>query len=640
MATVALFRFAEVADEVFAVDDAGSSHDLGDDPGSTPALGMPPVVTSLTGRGREFGDDLGLQADEAVSDSLRLLRDCTVRAFLSYAIGQHNNGDRGTLCLRGVQGSTAERMLFGVEFERIDATTLELRARWEEGGGTDAVVAGAQFTCPDGFFHVAVVRRWLTTTSVTVEYYVNDELIGSETVSEGDIGEGSGGTLTVGCAGDGAGNYEHTLPDGSIIDMLSIEDDAMSAEEIRQDFRAITVHQPAGGKILRAYIPPGSSWKRDPSSRVQRWIAAEGDGLGAVLSAAARLREDFLPDRAYGAALEYWERLTGNAPMPSDTISERRDRVVGFLSRVLGYQLDDLKHSLETLFGLDSSQIEILEYDGLRTDDFSTDDITTPPSKIWVTRDGAGSVAIAAGGCVIDAQLNDDVSYATGEPPHRETSLSPRIYEEADGATLVTKHDIAVYQADLFSGHLWRTADKANAIVIGVHDVAGTRVIGAQIVEGYVAGAIVDYLLSVPDPLWLLTRYVGGGVYEVAYSATGPTSGFGSALQITGGPEGPLWCGFGVFGEDAALGGAAQVKFDDAHIYEPNGTRGLAWQAYRDPGLGGTYDMVGAELQIDKQGPAHAAGSAVTSKTGFTLGPTGTGKLGIDPLYPADQYSS
>ena len=646
MSTAASYALLELNAEVFAVDAVGNVEDLGDDDTSTPPLVIPPVVLSLTGRGREFGPDIGLQGQEKTAglDTTRLDRNVTIRAFMTYVVANAINGDRGTVVARGLEDGTAtERRLFGLELERVSATSVRIRARWEEIGGTDAVVAGVTFFPPSGFFHIAIVRRWIDTTTVELDYVLNDELVGSETVTEGDIGDGSGGTLSIGCAGDPAsvGDYERFLPQDSVIDQVSIENDAMSVEELRQEFRRITIHQPNGGKIVRAYQPPGDTWNKNPGSRIQRLFAACGDGVGHVIALSERLRDDFLPDRAYGAALTAWEKLLGLAALPADTIQQRRDRVLGFQRRILGYQLDDVKLSLEPLFNLDSADIDIIEYDALRTDDFDVDDITTPPSTIWRTFQGAGTVSIAAGICTCAALAGDAIEYQGGESPRRETGISAQIGKEADGATLITKIDqIATSPTDEHVGHFWRTANGEDAIIFGVANDGASK-LGYQVITGGVVTTALTFThTGIPDPLWLLTRYLGGGLYELSYSATGPLSGFVPFVTGIAGPADPKWTGFGIFATDDSLAAGVTVDFDDAKIYEPNGLRAFNWQAFRDPADPGTFDLEAAQAQLEKQKPAHTEACAVDSLLGFELGPSGSGKLGCDPLFPADQIVS
>ena len=651
--TAALFRFLEGEDEVRPVEALDRVTDLVE----LPTEAMPGIVQTdranenkLTSRGRAFGNDLALtgvdQVVGGVTDHTRLVRDVTIRAFIDWKIENHNNGDNGVLCVRGksIVASDPERQLYGLEMERIDANNLRMRARWQDKTGTQAVLAGAAFLKPAGFFHVAITRRWNTTTDILVRYYVNERLIGEETIAAaGDIGEGFGGTLIIGArnSSNPIVGFTDFMPLDSVIDHISIEGDEMSADELRTDYRRQALHFVEGAALLRAYIPPGDTWNPNPDSLVQRWIAAEGDGLGDGLTEANRLRDDFLPDRAYGNALARWEFITGLTPLPTDSVQTRRDRVLGFLRKVLGFSVADIKTALEPLFGLDSADIEIVEYDALRTDDFATDDITTPPSRIWITNQGVGVVAIVAGKCgvTLGAAPIPGEWFQGGFAPHRKASLSARQGAEPNRAVLITEvSGIATANGSALLGHCWITPEK-DVMWLGVRQTGGVRELAHFTVIGGVASAFTTLITPfATDPFFLFTSYLGGGLYNFkhAVAAGGPYS----ADVAIAGPAAPRYVGFGAVHQDAA-GSAIDGEFDDAQIYEPEGLRGLAWQAFRDPVLPGEFSIENAQLQLDKQAPAHTAPCAVIEKPqGFELGPTGLGKLGCDPLFPADQIIS
>lgn len=651
--TAALFRFLEGAAEVRPVEALGRVADLAEIPGEA----MPTIVQTdranenkLTSRGRAFGTDLALtgldQVVAGVTDHTRLVRDVTIRAFIDWKIENQLNGNTGVVCVRGksITGSDPERQLYGLELERIDANNLRMRARWQDRTGNQAVLAGAAFLKPAGFFHVAVTRRWNTTSDVLVRYYVNDQLIGSETiVNTNDIGEGFGGTLIIGArnSSNPAVGFTAFMPIDSVIDHISIEADEMSAEELRTDYRRQALHFVEGGALLRAYIPPGDTWNPNPDSLVQRWIAAEGDAIGDGLAEANRLRDDFLPDRAYGAALARWESITGLAPGPSDSIGVRRERVLGFLRKILGFSVPDIKTSLEPLFGLDAVDIEIVEYDALRTDDFGTDDIAAPPSRIWITTPAAGAIGIAAGVCsvALGAAPVPGQWFQGPFAPHRKASLSALKEQEPNRSILITElSSIVTADGTALIGHLWMTANK-DVIWLGVRQVGGVRELASfTVIGGVVSGFTTLLTPFATDPFFLFTSYLGNGLFnfKTAIVAAGPYS----ADVAIPGPSGIRWCGFGAVHQDAA-GSAISADFDDAQIYEPEGLRGLAWQAFRDPGLPGEFSVENAQLQLDKQRPAHTEACAVIEKPqGFELGPTGLGKLGCDPLFPADQIIS
>jgi len=627
MTTVAQFRFEELNDNVRPVDAAANMNDLSDDPASTPALTTPPIVTAITGRGRQFDTDVGFVGTEAVADSTRLTRDLTVRAWLRYEIGNASNGERGTIVARGRRGSAAERLIWGLEIERVSATHAKVRWRWEEIGGGAAVVTAYEFIPnPVGFFEIAAVRRWVNTTEVELEYYANATLLGSETVAFGDIGEGVGGSLTVGCAGDSLGDYELFLPTDSIIDSISIEDDAMSAEEIRQDFRMVSVHQPSGYQILKSYIPPGEAYTTDPTSNVRKWIAAEGDAIGHLLGLGERMHEDLLPDRAYGAALEKWEELTGLTPALGATIAERRTALLGFLRKTGGYTIADLKDALGPLFGLTGSQIDIIEFTGVRTDDFATDDITTPPSSMWRTLTQGATISVAAGICRLDQTGGTVNAIWPNACPRRETSVT------GDGAVFVVTVDNYESSTDVdgLVGQYWRSTDSNNAVFWGVIDDGGGWDVSYFTVVDNVVSAVTSVVASVTEPVELYSRYLGSGEFQLGRIVAGAIT---IDATITPFSVDPKWCGMIAVHPGAATGDLF-AEFDDASVFEPETRRAFHFMAYRNPALSGVYDINTAQQQLDKQSPAHVVPAAVTDTRGFLHGPTGTGRHGIDPLYP------
>lgn len=642
MTTVALWDFQEIADSIRPVDAADNLNDLTDDQVTVPALNLPPVVTSeITGRGRQFdGVDEGMIATELVADSVRLTRSMTIRCFLRYRLDNASGTDIGTIVARGENSSAAERLLWGVEIERVSASTATLRARWAEIGGAEATVAGVLFTLDSSkFFELAVIREWVDTTTVNLTYLINGEVIGTEVVAEGDIGEGFGGTVIVGAAHDGATVYDRFVPTDTIIDSLSVENDAMSPEEIRQDFRRITIHQPNGYVVLRGYIPPGKTWSADPDSRVQKWIASEGDGLGYAFSQAEKLREDILPDRAYNEMLVQWEGLTGLAAGPSQSVADRRTAVLSFLRKTLGFPVADIKTALELAFGLDSSDIEIFEFTGLRTDDFSTDDIGSPPSPTWITSQGIGTVAIAAGVCTVTAAISTDGRFPSGAP-NRLTGVTGRTsVDSTDGSALITKVELQTWgtATDQIAGHIWK-AINGDFVVIGFrhNDGASNRRIFYVESIGGVLGTPVDISgATVASPAYLFTRYnSAAATFTIEFETLRASlDGIGTD-QATLLVE-PRYAGFGIVGLDDSLLQASDVDFDDAEIWEPNSPRGFIFIAFRDPAFGGTFNLSLAQQQLDKQKPAHTLGVAIDDKQGFTLGPTGVGRLGLDPLFPS-----
>lgn len=627
MPTASYFAFDEISSDVFAFDTIKNSKDMGGDPTSSPVLSMPEILQSIDGRGKIFGDNIGLVGEEAVNGALRLTRDCTVMARVSYETEAVADGAIGMLVARGTSGSIAERVLFGVEFVRVNAATLRVRARWEEIGGADVAGDGAEFVmAPGKVFSIAVSRTWIDTTTVELLYVVNGEIAGSETILSGDIGEGDGGTLTIGCAGDGAGNYDRFLPAGSVIESLSIESDAMCVEEMRQVHRRIAVHEPNGYRILRAYLPPGEAWSRDPESNVQKWIAAEGQTLGQATARAAALRDDYLPDRAYGENLAHWEMILKLPVIPGATIQQRRNAVIAKRRSVLGSNPDDMRTALAPLYGQEAADIEILEFTGLREDDFSFDDITPDePSNLWRT---FGNVSISANTCFcrVDGTIGDE-QWGTGKPSYREASIGSQV-GEAIGATIVVDYEAedADVDNDILVGLMMRNP-RGDAFFFGAMNLGGGFELCHFSVVGGVTSPIVE-LAGDDGPGRIYLRYNGGGTYAMGEVPGGVPNEL--AAEVAG-PSDIRWCGFGCF-STYKYSDPQDGLFSNAQIFEPSSTRGFSFFAYRDSALAGSYNLQRAQEQIAKQSHLHSHGVAMDNPKGIAL--SSTGRLGIDPLMP------
>ena len=585
----------------------------------------PTVAQARYGRGRVFDTGFAFEATDAVADATLLARDFTVMAWIDFKILAFSDTDVGTIVLRH-DGATA--VSFAVELERVNSTTLKVRAFWDGPGASSTV--GVNFAIPASEFMVSVVRTWNSATDVDVTYYINGDLIGSENVAQGAITATPGGLLAIGA--NPIGGYADHLPTDSVIDSLQIENDPVSAEEIRQIYRRVAVHQPAGYKILRAFLPGGEAWSRDPDSSVQRWIASEGDALGLEVADVERFREDYLPDRAYGGALEDWERITGQVPKDVDSVEVRRARVLGFLRTVLGFNPADLKTALEPLFGLAAVDIDIIEFDGLREDDFSVEDVIADPSRMWVTRLGAGAI-------VVDTPTPEcDVSYGASpadarwwqkypEPkgcPVRETSLTPMAGGDADGAMIIGTINAATAATDRFSGFFMRPALGVDVILWGVR--GATLDLVHWTVDSGAVNTPTVISAGVSVPITLAMRYVAAGSYELGRIVAGA---FVVDTTVAG-PSAPRWAGFGCIEiTNQATAGSASVR--DLRVFEPNTPRAFTYLAVRNPALPGAYDLDSAQAQLDAQSPAHTRPIVVTDDQGFELG---TGKLGLTPLYP------
>lgn len=649
--TVALWQLNERERSVWPVDELAN---VELSPTGGPGNTLPVIAELGDGAARTLGTSATMDGSELVADSTRITRSVTIRALVHFEGA--TGGPTGSLIQRGIGGSAAERILWGMEIA-FSGSTRTLRARWQEQNGTEADTLGASYSAKAGRRYLAIVRSWLQDDTVDVFYYVDGKLIGSENAERGDIGEGSGGTIVLGY--DGATTY---IANNTLIEALAVDADAASLEELRWEAREILEYQPDGYRTLRAYIPPGSTWPRNPTSRVQRWIAAEGAAIGLAVAEAERLREALIPDRAWGEALEAWERITGAAKRALDTVTDRRARVASFLAGQAGFQIQELIESLTGVgvFNMPATLVQIWEFDGERRDNFGTDDITTPPSSLWTTHDGGSSsgtvwtVNTGTNDCAVSTQAADNLDPPA--VPRRVADLTHNLGDSFVGATMVCQVNGSLASADFAIGHVWQGPE--GMVFVGVRYDSGSSMQELVAFEWTVDGGlsavtvIAEISASTTTSAYVRSSIVSttgdgkarfgaghGTVFAGPYTGDfGVGSGFSAGFSVGfGGPAGfessitPHRVGFGVVGLDGAVSLALSNTVKDVAIFEPRGARGGSWLAYRDPVEPGAYSVGQAQLQINGQGPASAQGWALDDLRGFLLGES---PLGGAPLLP------
>jgi len=429
-------------------------------------------------------------------------------------------------------------------------------------------------------------------------------------------------------------------PDNSYIAEIAIDGDAISAEEVRQEYRRMLVHQPAGATVVRNNLPPGSSYNQLASSLVQKLIAAEGDAIGHLLALGAQMSEDWLPDRAYGQHLEHWERVLKVASRADDTSAQRRAVCVAAMRKELGFALEDIKTALSPLLDVDTKDIEIVEFTGLRTDDFSTDDITTPPSSLWSTKAGAGTITIEAGPLLrLAINSGENARWYNGGAPRREVALAANLGEDVDGATMMstvvrTSPASPGNNQDVIYGHFWRDV-VGNAVIIGKQwNQADSyeHVVGYEVsLDDGIAATLFDVDPGSSGFDHILTRYDTAGQMYYEYASTlGGLLGYGGTSQAAN-LSSPRWAGLCIVGLDSSTSAAWDIDFTDFRLFEPKSPRGHVAIVYRDPSDPGTPKIDQAQVQVDRQGPAHGLIQVATHKQGMLAG---TGRAGKDPAFP------
>lgn len=604
---VVSWRFAERYGSLGPSDATGNLADLAE--GSTNA--RPTLADdALTGYGRSFAaaSSQGFEVTDA-GDDLQLTREVSIVALLELDIDdQDSYGSDGTV-VQGSDRSGGRECPFGLRLSVVDAATRQvaLKMFWDDEAGIEIEDSGASFTWPEGggFLLVAAVREIIDGT-FTVRYHVNRESFVSGTTYDLDVGSGAGGSalVTVG-VGDDAG-YQNFF-DGTI-DMLEILDEPLCPEELEWIWFRFAVDMPDGIKTARRMVPPGA-YSDDPDSYIQKELAIEGAALGMAKNIARRIRDYWLPDRAWGDFLERWEALTKYSPKPGDDLQKRRDRVLAFLGTIRGFAIDDVKAELEDSFGLDSADIEIVEYGN----DIEHDFTGTEPGD-HLSEDGAGAWSYNSSGSgffQFDA-TSQDIRFR-----------GSRI--EGAGA----------------GWRLWSVADELNAWLAArfvfstglshpeafVGFMVGSRTLDEWLLFGFNDESSGTVRYRMPDGSWttLATgvgaslyariKCTGSGGFELRHGSSAAAADAATPTVVAGGPSQVDWAGVVCTTDDADDSVSIRAQLVDLLIHTPNGKQRFNWYAYRNPGLGGSYDLEGARGVVRRVKPAHTNADAITVKS-------------------------
>lgn len=606
--TAILLPFSEAHDDVWPTDRAGNVKDMTGDASTSPALVRPVVTEGLLGYARQFGDDIGLVAAEEVAGSTLLTRDLTIEAIVNYDIASATGA--GCIIQRGKGGSAAERVVWGLRLDKYSSTEADLVLYWREvGSTTDVDVAGVRFTVPTGWLYLWVIRRWRSATEVECIFGINDNEVSRVTETAGDIGDGTGGSVLVGCRYNTTGPVYEDFFEGKI-DQIRVSNEARSVEELRHQHRRIFSLQSQGYEIIKSCLPAGRVYSDDPSSGIQLELQVEGDALSEAMAMIEELRDGYSPATAW-TLLTRWESIFQLPPRYDDTIETRRDRVLGFARKVHGSTLDAIKLELEKSLALDSADIEIVEHVNEYTDGFAT-----LSASAWGIDAGDGAIAIDTGELKFTMSITDDGRWITSKTQRAYQSLDGSV-DESDpyvGFDATVKLSSYTLVNDVMAGILVYDSMSRDVMLLGYYRTGGVTDFGYRVYADGAWGAFVSLDATPPStPQWIRLRYDGAGVYTAFYNGTGPDD-VSNETAIATGVQSPNFCGLGVVEFTGSCAGAVDVRFDDWRLYQPMGLAVFNWYAYRDPALSGTADLRGAHATVEKVKPAHTFGAAVQSK--------------------------
>jgi hypothetical protein len=590
MTTLILLHF----DEPEAIRPVDSMRNLDDLVGAVPSAAS---WAGDAGGGRDFDAVNDLSATDLPGRDTLTTRDATIQAIIAV----RDTILSGEIIRRGISGSAAERCAFGLSVTNGPSNTMQLGWFWETEAGLSKPQAPGVYEHPGDaeFILVTATRRWESSSRVVIRYYVGDEMIAELLSVDGDIGGATTGTTAVGSGFDG------------IIDEIKVTDHEMSPEEVRETWRRMTVHQPAGEDVFRGQIPIGPGWARDPSNRIGRRVRVAGQALGLPIASAERMRATWLPHRADSETLAIWEWIRGVSPRPLDSLDVRRSRVVALFQREAGFSRPAVEQALADSFDVDPINVEILEFTNTVTDGF-----TTLSTERWHIESPSQWTQVAGTQLLLQVVSSADIRWeaAARVPCHVRTPLASGAGEISAQVTLQT---IASMPTDTLAGLFLYNFRTGDALWFGIVNDAGTyRAVWRSYLAGVVTTAVVHSYGGSPAPVWLriIASATTPGTYRFQHSTTGADT-LATVATVAGLIAEPEYAGVAAVGLDASTSGAMELRFDDFIARTPRGTRPFYWYAYRHPVLPGDPDMRGADLIVQKLKPAHTHAAAVGSRS-------------------------
>ena len=570
-------------------------------------------VEAPCGRGLFLTGIEGFTAtDASVLGPTLLNRDMSVQAILS--LDPDGNFHTNTVICRGAGGSLSERVTYALCLYLIDlpTRTFAVRLHWENSAGTPCPQLPAYFIGPatvDEFFMVTATRRWVSSTEVEVNYYINDVLVGETLNPMGAIGGGTTGTTHIGWNPQDEGYW-------GTIDELRLCNYVLCREEIEATWARIARHQEDGEAIVRGLFPPGMPITGDLTSSAQKDIRLIGQSLGQAIAATSNARENLGPDRAYGAALARWEQITGQAPGPADSILARRSRVISHLRQRAGYSVPGVTEALKAVLQTAPDQLEVLAFANIVEDSFAT----LEPERWWVEPSAEFSIS---GGklrhqAAIGRDLREGIDPLFPTMTYHGAAFARFSVDDYRMTRVQAKLDpTGLAVGGLFGIRLFNWITDT-WLFVGMYWNGVNYVIVSQSVVNGVSGGIIanNVLAGVPVAYWFHVGQsaAGSADYSCSYSSTHPT-GYSTFITANalGGQE---WHYADLISRSAVvLGAATDVLWDDFRITMPYGKRPFRAYVFRDPALPGTADVRAGHDIIQRMKHAHTAGTVITSRS-------------------------
>lgn len=599
--TVALWHFDEAEDYMRPADV------LGNVTGLVPVVtNRPAIVHATFGLGRQMAVASarayrGTCPTALARRALKLSRSFTVDAVLTF-----NTDPVGaeTLFNRGLTTSSAERQLLCCQFLRSVNT---LRFLWEDPAGLPHTADVTGVVMPSGPLYVAFVREWRSPTDVECLAYVNGRLVGTVTSTDGDIEDGDSGEVMVGARYNGVAYVDYLAAE---VDELRVAQGARSAEEIEHTYKTLFEYPTWGFELIRNSSPPGTSYPDNPESKVLRNQMIEGDAMALAWSKLDELALFYHPDVAW-SQLEHWEKITRIAPLPTDSIQMRRDRIVGHLRKVAGFSRTGIREAVYGVLGFtEPDDVPLVEVSN------KVHDPLTSLAVWWYQVPNAGTITTGGVDVTLALQGGDDGRWSHLVDAAVRLEIPTAAPGRVEVVVAIERATLASLAVGSFAGLFARGTDLANADLFGVFNDLGTLKFSRRSIVG---GVSTTSAIGIPVPactkLWLRMKRSTGGTWDFAWRLDG-SGYFGTWTQefiLVASASAVQMAGLFLEADTNPSAGVQAVDFTDWRLWCPDSRNVYNWYIYVDPIALPEADLSGAQVIIDKMKPAHTNGRVIQS---------------------------
>lgn len=603
--TLVHWRFDEATSDVRPSDSKGSVADL------LTVADPVPVVSGVTGYARSFGPSRSFSGSDVVSGLSLATRDVTLQMLVAWDFDEQNVvAAPGTIVQRGASGSSSERVCFSLDVRVVNYAlrVAEVRFVWETSAGVKMIQPGGHFIADSsiGWMMITATRHWISSTEVELQYYVGSSLVGEHIVPGGDIGGSTLGTMKVGAGLGGAFC--------GYVDELRVLNYHVTQEEVEATWLRLSKWQPSGYTTIRQLFQPRAPISDSPTSRVQRIFRGVGNALGYASAQVDNMRRNMMPDRAYGSVLERWEGITGEAPRALDTTKQRRSRVIGHLQQHQGSSPPGVTGATAAQLAVVPSQLVIKAFSNDWTEDFSGG----TQLRWTIFNPGMGIVSNAwrmnlAGAS--DYQFTGMMRgnwramitsvQGNGRGSHAIAKLTP--------TTIGLNGEVGIFMGDWVHG---------NYTLFGIRNVAGVyNYMQERFQNGISLGSFSLGTTALVAQYLHLQQLEGAGGFGAGTLTAQYQGQWGATLAALASSalfnqvSAVQWVGLYARSIGGVVTTGIDVSWDDFTLRARYGERPFSWYVYRDPGLPGVPDLIGAQRSATRVAHAFTSVGVVANMT-------------------------